>query len=147
MFGNVILTGISGGEFGVHGRMQAYDIKTGKLLWKAYSTGPDDQLLFDPDKTMTWTNGKMARWGKDSSLKTWKGRSVENRRRHHLGLVCLRSELEPGVLRIGQPQHLESQPAAGRQQVVDDHFARDLNTGMAKWVYQMTPHDQWDYDG
>jgi PQQ-dependent dehydrogenase (methanol/ethanol family) len=26
-------------------------------------------------------------------------------------------------------------------------FARDLNTGMAKWVYQMTPHDEWDYDG
>jgi glucose dehydrogenase len=26
-------------------------------------------------------------------------------------------------------------------------FARDADTGMAKWVYQMTPHDQWDYDG
>ena len=26
-------------------------------------------------------------------------------------------------------------------------WARDPDTGMAKWVYQMTPHDQWDYDG
>ena len=26
-------------------------------------------------------------------------------------------------------------------------FARDIDTGMAKWVYQMTPHDEWDYDG
>src|SRR4030095_13734173 len=26
-------------------------------------------------------------------------------------------------------------------------FARDLNTGMAKWAYQMTPHDEWDFDG
>ena len=26
-------------------------------------------------------------------------------------------------------------------------FARDADTGMAKWVYQMTPHDEWDYDG
>src|SRR3546814_12840349 len=26
-------------------------------------------------------------------------------------------------------------------------FARDLDTGMAKWLYQMTPHDEWDYDG
>ncbi len=26
-------------------------------------------------------------------------------------------------------------------------WARDADTGMAKWVYQMTPHDQWDYDG
>jgi alcohol dehydrogenase (cytochrome c) len=26
-------------------------------------------------------------------------------------------------------------------------FARDATTGMAKWAYQFTPHDQWDYDG
>ena len=26
-------------------------------------------------------------------------------------------------------------------------WARDVDTGMAKWVYQMTPHDEWDYDG
>jgi len=26
-------------------------------------------------------------------------------------------------------------------------FARDLKTGKAKWVYQMTPHDEWDFDG
>jgi PQQ-dependent dehydrogenase (methanol/ethanol family) len=26
-------------------------------------------------------------------------------------------------------------------------FARDADTGMTKWVYQMTPHDEWDYDG
>jgi glucose dehydrogenase len=26
-------------------------------------------------------------------------------------------------------------------------WARDADTGMAKWVYQMTPHDEWDYDG
>jgi lanthanide-dependent methanol dehydrogenase len=26
-------------------------------------------------------------------------------------------------------------------------WARDLDTGVAKWVYQMTPHDEWDYDG
>src|SRR3546814_5426239 len=26
-------------------------------------------------------------------------------------------------------------------------FARDLDTGMAKWLYQMTPHDEWVYDG
>ena len=26
-------------------------------------------------------------------------------------------------------------------------FARDVDTGVAKWVYQMTPHDEWDYDG
>jgi len=36
-----VITGISGGEFGVRGFVAAYDIKTGKQVWKAYSTGPD----------------------------------------------------------------------------------------------------------
>jgi PQQ-dependent dehydrogenase (methanol/ethanol family) len=69
-----ILTGISGGEFGVRGRLTAYDIKTGKQVWKAYSQGPDSEMLFDPKKTMTWTNGKMAPVGVDSPMtrtSTW----------------------------------------------------------------------------
>ena len=73
VFKDVVVTGISGGEFGVRGRLIAYDIKTGKNLWTAWSTGPDAELLFDPKKTMTWTDGKMAPVGKDTSLKTWKG--------------------------------------------------------------------------
>ncbi|HEY0340103.1 MAG TPA: PQQ-binding-like beta-propeller repeat protein, partial [Steroidobacteraceae bacterium] len=60
VFGSLVLTGISGGEFGVRGRMQAYDIKTGRLVWKAYSAGTDAEMIMDPAKTMTWTNGKMA---------------------------------------------------------------------------------------
>jgi len=31
--------------------------------------------------------------------------------------------------------------------MVDGHLRRDVDTGMAKWVYQMTPHDEWDFDG
>src|SRR5579872_292360 len=70
VFKDKVLTGISGGEFGVRGRVVAYDIKTGKQVWKGYSTGPDAEMLIDPAKTMTWTNGKMAPVGKDSSLKS-----------------------------------------------------------------------------
>ncbi|RZA24522.1 MAG: PQQ-dependent dehydrogenase, methanol/ethanol family, partial [Proteobacteria bacterium] len=73
IFKDKVLTGISGGEFGVRGHITAYDLKTGKQVWKGYSVGPDSEMLIDPDKTMTWTDGKMAPVGKDSSLKTWKG--------------------------------------------------------------------------
>ncbi len=38
-------SGISGGEFGVHGRLTALDLGTGKIAWRAYHTGPDDQVL------------------------------------------------------------------------------------------------------
>src|SRR5215831_5598349 len=47
---NKVLVGTSGGEFGVQCSMTAYDIKDGKQVWKAYSEGPDDQILVD-DKT------------------------------------------------------------------------------------------------
>src|ERR1700750_673557 len=63
-----VLVGTSGGEFGVQCSMTAYNIKDGKQVWKAYSEGPDDQILFDDNTTAL---GKPV--GKDSSLKTWEG--------------------------------------------------------------------------
>ncbi len=53
IFGNKVITGISGGKFGVRGRLAAYNIKDGKEAWKAYSVGPDNEMLMDPEKTMT----------------------------------------------------------------------------------------------
>jgi PQQ-dependent dehydrogenase (methanol/ethanol family) len=79
VFKDKVLTGISGGEFGVRGRVIAYNIKDGKKVWTGWSIGPDSDLIMDPNKTMTWTNGKMAPVGKDSSLKTWQGETVIGR--------------------------------------------------------------------
>src|SRR5215212_2559220 len=62
-----IIVGISGGEFGARCHVTAYDMKTGKQIWRAYSMGPDNEMLIDPDKTME--HGKPV--GKDSSIKTW----------------------------------------------------------------------------
>jgi len=64
-----VLIGISGGEFGVQCHVTAYDLKTGKQVWRAFSEGPDDQIMVDPEKTTDL--GKPV--GKDSSLKTWQG--------------------------------------------------------------------------
>ena len=50
-----VLVGISGGEFGVRGHVTAYDMKTGKQAWRAYSTGPDNEMLVDPD-TVSYTH-------------------------------------------------------------------------------------------
>src|SRR5262249_41126640 len=46
-----VLVGISGGEFGVQGHVTAYNIKDGSKAWRAYSEGPDDQILFDANTT------------------------------------------------------------------------------------------------
>src|SRR3569833_2513621 len=64
-----VLVGISGGEFGVQCHVTAYDLKSGKQVWRAFSEGPDDQIMVDPEKTTDL--GKPV--GKDSSLKTWQG--------------------------------------------------------------------------
>jgi lanthanide-dependent methanol dehydrogenase len=147
VFKDKVLTGISGGEFGVRGRLHAYDMKTGKLLWKAYSVGTDAELLFDPNKTMTWTNGKMAPVGKDSSLKTWKGDQYKLGGGTTWGWYSYDPQLNLVYYGSGNPGTWNPAQRPGDNKWSMTIFARDLDTGKAKWVYQMTPHDEWDYDG
>ncbi len=147
VFGDKVLTGISGGEFGVRGRIIAYDIKTGKPAWTAYSTGPDNEILFDPEKTMTWTDGKMMPVGQDSSIKTWKGDQWKIGGGTTWGWYAWDPKLNLVYYGSGNPGTWNPTQRPGDNKWSMTIFARDLNTGMAKWVYQMTPHDEWDYDG
>ncbi|HTT03444.1 MAG TPA: methanol/ethanol family PQQ-dependent dehydrogenase [Steroidobacteraceae bacterium] len=147
VFKDKILTGISGGEFGVHGRMTAYDLETGRKVWMAYSEGPDDQMLMDPKKTMTWTNGKMASVGKDSSLKTWKGDQWKLGGGTTWGWYGYDPKLNLVYYGSGNPGTWNPAQRPGDNKWSMTIWARDLDTGEAKWVYQMTPHDQWDFDG
>lgn len=64
-----VIVGISGGEYGVRGRVTAYNLADGSVAWNAFSTGPDEEMLVDPEKTMVL--GKPI--GKDSSLNSWEG--------------------------------------------------------------------------
>jgi len=73
VFKDKVITGISGGEWGVRGFLAAYDINTGRQVWKGYSVGPDSEILIDPQKTTTWADGAVRPVGPDSSLKTWQG--------------------------------------------------------------------------
>jgi PQQ-dependent dehydrogenase (methanol/ethanol family) len=147
VFGNLVLTGISGGEFGVRGRITAYDLTTGKEVWKAYSVGPDAEMLIDPDKTMTWTDGKMAPVGKDSSLKTWKGDQWKIGGGTTWGWYGYDAAAGLVYYGSGNPSTWNPKQRPGDNKWSMTIFARDLKTGKAKWVYQMTPHDEWDFDG
>ena len=64
-----VIVGISGGEFGVRGSVTAYDMNTGEQVWRAYSMGPDSDILSDPEKTTHL--GKPV--GADSGTNTWEG--------------------------------------------------------------------------
>ncbi len=116
VIGDKVYVGVSGGEFGVRGWLAAYSTADGKQVWRAYSMGPDSDILVDPEKTTDL--GKPI--GKDFEPQELAGRSVEDRRRRHLGLDVLRPEAQAHVLRVGQPLDVESDPAAGRQQILHD---------------------------
>ena len=138
-----VLIGISGGEFGVQAHMTAYDIKTGKQVWRAYSEGPDDQILVDPQKTTEL--GKPV--GKDSSLKTWEGDQWKIGGGATWGWISYDPQLNLIYYGSGNPSTWNPKQRPGDNKWSMTIWARDPDTGMAKWVYQMTPHDEWDYDG
>ena len=147
VFKDKVLTGISGGEFGVRGRVIAYNIKDGKKVWTGWSIGPDTDLIMDPNKTMTWTNGKMAPVGKDSSLKTWQGDQWKLGGGTTWGWYSYDPKLNLVYYGSGNPGTWNPSQRKGDNKWSMTLWARDLDTGMAKWVYQMTPHDEWDFDG
>src|SRR3954452_17699756 len=147
VFKDKVVTGISGGEFGVRGRVIAYNIKDGKKVWTGYSVGPDNELLIDPAKTMTWTNGKMAPVGKDSSLKTWQGDQWKLGGGTTWGWYAYDPKLNLVYYGSGNPGTWNPAQRPGDNKWSMTIWARDLDTGMAKWVYQMTPYDEWDFDG
>jgi PQQ-dependent dehydrogenase (methanol/ethanol family) len=138
-----VLIGISGGEFGVQCHVTAYDMKSGKQVWRAFSEGPDDQIMFDPDKTME--HGKPV--GKDSSLKTWQGDQWKIGGGCTWGWLSYDPALNIVYYGSGNPSTWNPKQRPGDNKWSMTIFARDADTGMAKWVYQMTPHDEWDYDG
>src|SRR5207247_11436141 len=66
---DIVIAGISGGEFGVRGRVTAYDVNTGKELWRGYSTGPDAEVKIVGDANPNYASHR----GKDLGVSTWQG--------------------------------------------------------------------------
>lgn len=147
IFKDKVITGISGGEWGVRGFIAAYNLSDGKLAWKGYSVGPDAEMLIDPNKTMTWTDGAMKPVGKDSSLKTWKGDQWKIGGGTTWGWYSYDKALNLMYYGTGNPSTWNPAQRPGDNKWSMTIFARDVDTGMAKWVYQMTPFDEWDFDG
>jgi len=138
-----ILVGISGGEFGVRCHLTAYDAKTGRRLWRAYSMGPDADMLVDPQTTTTL--GKPV--GRDSSLASWEGDQWKTGGGCTWGWYAYDPKLNLVYYGTGNPSTWNPAQRPGDNRWAQSIVARDPDTGRARWLYQMTPHDQWDYDG
>ncbi|TCK31557.1 PQQ-dependent dehydrogenase (methanol/ethanol family) [Ancylobacter aquaticus] len=138
-----VIVGISGGEFGVRCHVTAYDTATGKQVWRGYSLGPDDEMIVDPEKTTAL--GKPI--GKDSSLKSWEGDQWKIGGGCTWGWYSYDPETNLVYYGSGNPSTWNPSQRPGDNKWSMTIFARDADTGMTKWVYQMTPHDEWDFDG
>ena len=138
-----VLVGISGGEFGVQCHVTAYDLKSGKQAWRAYSVGPDDQLKVDPVKTTEL--GKPI--GKDTGTKSWQGDQWKIGGGCTWGWLSYDPSLNLVYYGSGNPSTWNPKQRPGDNKWSMTIFARNPENGEARWVYQMTPHDEWDYDG
>lgn len=142
VFKDKVLVGISGSEYGIRGYVQAYDLN-GNVQYRAYSTGPDNQMLVNPEKTTSMLKPV----GKDSSLKSWQGEQWKIGGGVTWGWFSYDPDLNLFYYGTANPSTWNPVQRPGDNKWTMSLFARDLDTGMAKWVYQMTPHDEWDYDG
>jgi PQQ-dependent dehydrogenase (methanol/ethanol family) len=143
VIGDKVLIGISGGEFGVQGHLTAYNVADGSVAWRGFSTGPDDQTLMDPENTTHL--GQPV--GVDSGTATWEGDQWQIGGGTTWGWMSYDPELNLVYYGTGNPSTWNPAQRPGDNAWSMTIFARDADTGMAKWVYQMTPHDEWDYDG
>jgi PQQ-dependent dehydrogenase (methanol/ethanol family) len=146
-----IFVGISGGEFGVRGSLTAYNIKDGKQIWRAYSTGPDKDVMIDPQKTTML--GKPI-GDRDLGVSTWNGDEWKIGGGTTWGWYTYDPELNLIYYGTGNPGTWNPAQRAkdGKREGSDNKwsmsiFARDADTGAVKWVFQKTPFDEWDYDG
>ena len=132
----LLLTGVSGGEFGVIGRVEARDPRTGKMVWTrlvveghmGYKDGKENGITGTTNATWpgeTWKTGGAATWlGGTSDPKT--------------GLAYFGT---------GNPGPWNSHLRKGDNLYSASTVAIDVKTGQIKWHYQTTPNDGWDFDG
>jgi PQQ-dependent dehydrogenase (methanol/ethanol family) len=143
VFKDKVIIGISGGEFGVRGSVTAYNIKDGKQVWRGYSMGPDSDTLVDPVKTTHL--GKPV--GPNSGTNTWQGEQWKIGGGTTWGWYSYDPELNLMYYGSGNPSTWNPKQRPGDNRWSMAIWARDVDTGATKWVYQMTPHDEWDFDG
>jgi len=142
-----VIVGISGNNYGIRGYLTAYYIKDGSLAWRGYSMGLDSDILIDPEKTQTWTNGKMQPVGEHSSLNSWQDEQWKIGGGSTSGWITFDPKLKLIYYGTGAPSPWNPEQRPGDNRWTSALWARDADTGIVKWVYQMTPHDEWGYSG
>ena len=138
-----VLVGNSGGEFGVRGWLTALDAATGAIAWRAYSTGPDKDVLIGPNFKPHYAKDQ----GTDLGVKTWPGETWKIGGGTVWGFISYDPVLDLIFYGTGNPGPWNPAQRPGDNKWTSGVFARRPDTGEAIWYYQSSPHDLHDYDG
>lgn len=119
----VVLTTVDGGDSPIQGHIDAYNAKTGRLLWRWFTTPDPTTLPF----ILTWSNPAEAATGGGA---IWVPPAIDT--------TLNRVYVETGNA------HANLSP--GKNLWTSSIAALDLQTGKLIWYFQGIHHDQWDYD-
>jgi lanthanide-dependent methanol dehydrogenase len=137
-----VIVGSSGGELGVRGWDVGLDLKTGKEVWRAYATGPDKDVLIGPGFKPFYAKDQ----GQDLGVTSWMGDEYKRGGGNQWGWVSYDPETNLIFYGTGNPGVWNADQRPGDNKWSISIFARNPETGEAKWAYQIVPHDSWDYD-
>jgi len=137
-----VFVGVSGGEYGVRGWIQALDEQTGKTIWKAYNTGPDSEVLIGAGFKPFYDSDK----GKDLGVSSWPPNAWQQGGGSVWGWLSYDPDLNLLYHGTGNPGPWNADQRPGDNKWTAGIFARDADTGQARWFYQTAPHDIHDWD-
>jgi PQQ-dependent dehydrogenase (methanol/ethanol family) len=140
---NKVIVGVSGGEFGVRGWVKALDTSSGKVIWTAYSTGPDSDVLIGSRFHPFYKQDQ----GKDLGVASWPPDAWKIGGGGMWGWMSYDPELNLLYHGTANPGPWNADERPGDNKWTAGIFARDPDTGEAIWYYQYSPHDLYDYDG
>jgi lanthanide-dependent methanol dehydrogenase len=138
-----VLVGNAGGEMGVRGWLTALDAQSGKIAWRAWSTGSDSDCLIGPDFKPFYANDH----GKDLGLTSWPPDRWQIGGGTVWGWISYDPESNLIYYGTANPGAWNPDLRPGDNKWTCGAFARNPDTGQARWFYQWDPHDQFDYDG
>ncbi len=140
---DTVLVGSSGAELGVRGYVTAYDIATGTQKWRAYATGADEDVRLGDD-----FNSANPHYGQKGLGKaTWEGEAWKIGGGTNWGWYAFDPDTNLFYYGSGNPAPWNETMRPGDNKWTMTIWGRDIDTGNAKFGYQKTPHDEWDYAG
>ncbi len=140
---DLVIVGSAGAELGVRGYATAYRIKDGSQVWRVYATGPDEDMGIG--EGFNEDNPHYGQFG--LGTKTWEDDAWKIGGGTNWGWYAYDPDLEMIYYGSGNPAPWNETMRPGDNKWTMTIWGRDVNTGKAKFGYQKTPHDEWDYAG